>query len=116
MCDTDPQSNRRKPNNYVEVDNTDCVRMTQSFDTYDIHRVLCSQEPCQNAPSCGHLCAYAERGVSVWEGVHQEGAGGYGDFEPSSADAPRPQYVPDGSLIVDAEPPVAWWLLRLRPR
>ena len=42
MCDTDPQSNRRKPNNYVEVDNRDCVIMTQSFDTYDIHRVLCS--------------------------------------------------------------------------
>ena len=37
--------------------------------------------------------------MSVWEGVHQEGAVGYGDFEHSSADAPRPQYVPDGSPI-----------------
>jgi hypothetical protein len=55
-------------------------------------------------------------GVSAWEGVPQEGAVGDGDFEHASAAAPRPPYVPDGSPIVGAEPPVAWWLLRLRPR
>ena len=42
MYDTGHQPIRRKPSNHLPVDNGDCVILTQSFDPYDIHRVLCS--------------------------------------------------------------------------